>query len=332
MGITAEQLERKRTGIGGSEVAALFGLDPHQNELDVWYSKQPDDVVKSKDVDETTEQMEIGNDHEAPLLAWSRRTMERELGLALRVRSNYERRMDCFLIHCDSVFFDVDFLTEAKTAGRPDHPNPLRRWGATSIDSRTDAVPPPTRIQVQSQMMASGKAAALVALLCGTFFCLERRLYQVPADAEMQDMIHARGTAWWQRHIIDGEMPKPKEKDGTAMTPSSSTLDRIVRSPGTWAQIPEEVMETYIAAAAAGTKADKARKAAKKQLLHAAGSCDGARCDENMELPEITLYERDGKVSYGTSADKYGPLCEECGVGKKQGAPFRVPVKRKRTG
>lgn len=330
MGVTTEQLEKRDGSLGASDVPALFGADPFKNELDVWYQKTGKLDIEYREA--PSDQMEIGNDFEAPLCRWARDKLEKQRGAKIRMRMNHERRNGIFLVHLDAVFLDANALVEGKTTGRPDHPDPLRRYGKTDIQEPTDAVPPAVRIQTNTQMLAGEKDVAFVPLLCGTFFCLERRLYLVRADGEMQEMIWNYCNGWWQRHIIDGEMPVPKVEEGApAMMPSSKTIDRIIRNPDTWAQIPEDVLCRYLDAAAEGTRADKERKAATKALKVAAGDCDGVRCDDDMLLPEVTLYQTAGRTSYGTDVEKYDPVCLHCKVGMKQGDPFRVPRKRKRT-
>ena len=51
MAITAKQLEQRKTRLGSSDIAALFGLDPFKNAHDVYLAKtgkllpEPDKVV-----------------------------------------------------------------------------------------------------------------------------------------------------------------------------------------------------------------------------------------------------------------------------------------------
>ena len=38
--LTPEQLERRRSSIGASDVAAILGLDPYRTGLDIWLQKR----------------------------------------------------------------------------------------------------------------------------------------------------------------------------------------------------------------------------------------------------------------------------------------------------
>jgi len=62
--VTPEQFEARRDGIGGSEIAAILGLDPFSGPLDVWLAKV-EGYQKP-----TTEDMERGQFLEAGIADW----------------------------------------------------------------------------------------------------------------------------------------------------------------------------------------------------------------------------------------------------------------------
>ena len=49
MGLTAEQLEIRKTGVGGSDIAVLLGLNPFKTTHELWLEK--DDSYRTEKTD-----------------------------------------------------------------------------------------------------------------------------------------------------------------------------------------------------------------------------------------------------------------------------------------
>ena len=180
-------LAERRAGIGGSDVAAILGLSPWKTPLAVYLDK-------------------IGQADEQPdnaAMAWGR-------ALEPVIRQAYSdetgRDVATFaeaLVHPDHAFMraNVDGLTndervfEAKTA-RTAHD-----WG----EPGSDQVPLPYLLQVQHYMAVTGYAVADVAVLIGGS---DFRIYEVPADAELQAGMIDSEAEFWQR-VVDRNPPEP---------------------------------------------------------------------------------------------------------------------------
>lgn len=186
-------LERRRTGIGGSDVAPILGLSPWATPLDIYLEKRGEAPPK-----EETEEMLWGNLHEP------------------HIRSEYARRtgrevaIPEMLVHPKHPFAiaNLDGLTrcgrvlEIKTAKRPDG------WG----EDGSDEIPEAYALQVQHYLMVSGREVAdVAALIAGSDF----RLYEVEADRELHEMLLEAESAFWQR-VVDGVPPEPRTYEEAA--------------------------------------------------------------------------------------------------------------------
>lgn len=191
--LTPEQLAMRRTGIGGSEIAALLGEDAFSSPFDVWLSKTQGWVRPSNP------DMERGSFLESGIADWyAART-----GSVL-VESATQRHATVPIAFCTPDRFErlgpsADRLISIKSPRRG------YAWGKEG----TDDVPPGYLLQLQwehatcsSLGMHLTEDMRLVALVDG-----DLRVYETKADLEMQAWLLEHAQTWWARYVVGGEQP-----------------------------------------------------------------------------------------------------------------------------
>lgn len=190
--LTDEQRAAKATGIGGSQIAAICGLDPHGSPLLVYCEivglwHKPSSAV-----------MDDGNRMEPVIAGWYA-----------------ERHPDVLLVEPGVTFRHAD---EPWVLGHPDRLAWSRRrpwtgakgkwlWGL-EIKRRyntdgwgvegTDDIPLPVICQVQWYMFVTGLRRWDVAV---RFEGAGYREYRIEADADLQADLLVQGRQFWQLHI-----------------------------------------------------------------------------------------------------------------------------------
>ncbi|MDR3348827.1 MAG: YqaJ viral recombinase family protein [Acidaminococcales bacterium] len=184
-------LESRRRGIGGSDAAAIVGLNPYVSPFQVYCDKMG--LLPEK---EDTEAMRQGRDFEGYV---ARRFME-STGKKVR-RENY------VLAHPERDFLiaNVDRLVVGERAGL--------ECKTTSVYNRTDFeggdVPPQYYAQCLHYMLVTGfpKWYLAVLVLNKGFHVLEMDWHEADAAA----LLNAEA-AFWENHVLKGVPPEP---DGT---------------------------------------------------------------------------------------------------------------------
>lgn len=171
-------LALRRTGIGGSDAAAAVGRSPWRTEFDLY-------LDKLGDIEDAppTQAMLWGQRLESLIVQeYANRTGRRVVRPHTTFRST---RHPFMLANLDGIADDTRVL-EAKTA------RTAEGWG----EDGTDEIPLAYMLQVQHYMIVVDKPVADVAVLIGGS---EFRLYEVPADREVQEALIDREAEFWQR-------------------------------------------------------------------------------------------------------------------------------------
>lgn len=197
--LTAEQLEVRKTGIGGSEVAAILGESRFAAPFDVWLSKTQGWVLPE------TEDMRRGSFLEDGIARWYANRYGAE---GLLDEHGTIRHKTCALALCtpDRIVGGLARRLVSIKAPR----RKTDAWG----EPGTDHVPPEYVLQLQWEhaVCASHGALAeemhLAALLDGDLV-----VYHVRADLELQAWMLDYVERWWARHVVGGEEPS---LDGSA--------------------------------------------------------------------------------------------------------------------
>jgi len=172
---SAAWLALRRTGIGGSDAAAALGVSTWMSPYELYLDKLgelPDRVPNAS--------MEWGHLLE-PLIVqeYVRRTGRRVLRVAATFRSVSQPYM---IADLDGLA--EERIVEAKTARTADG------WG----EPGSDDIPQPYLFQVQHYMAVCRKPVADVAVLIGGS---DFRIYEVPADRELQEMLIEGESLFW---------------------------------------------------------------------------------------------------------------------------------------
>lgn len=180
-------LQERRTGIGGSDAAAVLGLSRWRSPLDVYHEKCGDALQR-----EETPSMRWGKVLEPVVLqAYSDYTGREVLAPSVPLIRHEERPW--MLASLDGYTRDQR-IVEAKTSRAGDG------WG----EPGTDEIPTEYLLQVQHYMIVTAFSVADVAVLIGGH---DFRVYEVPADPELQQLMLAHEAEFWL--TVQSEVPPP---------------------------------------------------------------------------------------------------------------------------
>jgi putative phage-type endonuclease len=200
--------ELRRQGIGGSDAAVALGLSKYKTPLALWEEKQG--LVSPADDNEP--------------MFWGR-TLEPVIRQVYSDRTGRTVRMADGIIKSASYpfmlanldgFTDDNRVVEIKTA------RSSADWG----DEGTDQIPIPYFCQVQHYMSVTGFGVADVAVLIGGS---DFRLYEIPADAEFQEMMIEREADFWH-HVTSNTPPPPLTYADMLSTYKQSSAAIVVAS------------------------------------------------------------------------------------------------------
>ncbi len=175
MNARADFLAQRRTGIGGSDIAAIVGASRYKTAYQVWAEKTG----------------LIQGSPDNPAMLWGRK-------LEPVILQHYAETTGRAVSQCDMLrhpehpfmvanldgFTDDKRIVEIKTARRAD------AWG----DPGTDQVPQEYFLQVQWYMAVTGFEVADIAVLIGAS---DYRQYEVAADKELHDMLIREAADFW---------------------------------------------------------------------------------------------------------------------------------------
>lgn len=194
--LTAEQQEMRRTGCGGSEVAAIAGVDVYRSAWDVYVSKV--DGWQQED----GPHLERGRFLEDGVARWYGHRHD----VAAMVECSTQRHPTEPLALCtpDRLFpvrSDLFRLLSIKVPG----PHVREQWG----EPGTDDVPLPYLLQLQWEfgvygaLMALDPVAHLAAPIDG-----DLRVYAIRRDPEIFEQLLDRVKAFWRDHV-EPRIPPP---------------------------------------------------------------------------------------------------------------------------
>lgn len=197
MSLTDEQKKLRLQGVGGSEIAAIVGLNPYATALDVWRAKvegyeQP-----------VTAPMERGTFLEAGVADWYAHRTGAKLVETGTLRHPTLARIMCTPDRLASLERgEVDL--SIKVPG----PYVREQWG----EAGTDEVPMATLLQVQWELLILEpiygiRVADVAAPIDG-----DLRIYTILADADIQGRLVEGAQKFWRDYV---ETRTPPPLDGT---------------------------------------------------------------------------------------------------------------------
>lgn len=298
MPITAEQKVLRRESIGSSDMAALFGLDRFKTSYDVWLEK----TGQLEDTEDESAACYAGSRFEDGVLDFA----EEQLGPLTR---NMYMKVDNLpiAVNTDAVIKETSVPVEAKTAGLFGPVTDV--WG----DDGTDQVPERVIIQSHCHMMAWGQDECYVpAFIGGIGF----RMYVIPRNTDIAKAIADRAIWFWD--MVKKRIAPPDS------IPSINVIKRVRRTPNSITDVPEELVQEWLAAKEAAKIAEQIKDEAQAKLLTALGDCEGANCGS---LGAITYMQQTARKLDAESLKADHPDIFQQYY--RPGKPFRVLRTRK---
>ena len=216
-------IEDRKSGIGGSDIAAILGISPWKTALDVWLDKTGqaqdalsdaeavrwgtllEDVVAREYADRTDNAVQrINRILRHPKNEWAIGNIDRAIvapGSRVRVAGD------------GGTLLGAQGLLEVKTASA----YKAGEWGR---DGDEDAVPVHHQAQVMWYLGITGLQWADVAALIGGQRMVIRRIYR---DDETIAAMLERASAFWHQHVLKRQPPEPaKAKDVERLFPADN--------------------------------------------------------------------------------------------------------------
>ena len=191
--LTAEQLEMRKKGLGGSEIAAVLGESRFATPFDVWLSKTQGWRT------EETEDMRRGSFLEDGIARWYASRYGIEGQLTEPGTMTHATRP---LALCTPDRIVGGLARRLVSIKAP------RRGGDLWGEPGTDHVPPEHLLQLQWEHAICSSHGALAdemhlaALVDG-----DLAVYITQADRELQAWMLDYAEQWWARHVVGGEQP-----------------------------------------------------------------------------------------------------------------------------
>lgn len=205
----SEWLDRRRLGLGASDVAAVLGLSPFASAWDVWVSKTDDEAPRS----EESSVQSRGRRLESAVLDW----MSEDAGMQRRrlpQHTTFQGPEPWALCTPDDLYANPHggqgWGLEAKTSRE------ASEWGPSGDPN---GVPVYYAIQCMWNLHCTGAARWDI----GVYLPIvdDWRRYTLERDLEVERVLVERLGEWWERHVVQGLVP-----DMTASPAATAWLAR----------------------------------------------------------------------------------------------------------
>ncbi|MFF5655280.1 YqaJ viral recombinase family nuclease [[Kitasatospora] papulosa] len=209
--------EARRSGIGGSDVAAILGLDKYRGPRHVFEAKHGRHLEMDAAL---SEYAEIGQD------------IEQFVSYLFTKRSGIPAvPTPGTLVHVENEWMraNIDRYALDAESGAVVAPVELKNRSEYQLDEWEDGVPDGPALQAHWYMAVGGWSYAWVAALVGGN---KLRYHRIERDDEMTETLVDVCGSWFQRHVVEG-FPPPA--DGLAAT--KDLLGRL------WEVKPGEIVE-----------------------------------------------------------------------------------------
>lgn len=187
-------LEWRRSGLGGSDVAAILGLSPWASAWDVWRSK------RNTPEEKTSKAMERGRRLEDAIAEWTRDRLNAKRFSMGRPCQDPERP---WMRGTPDGWLDGVGL-EIKTT---------RSWDGWGKEG-TDQIPAVYKAQCLWYMAITNRQLWILAAFSPMTDDL--RIYEIKADLQMRAAMAETAAQWWKTHIKEGEEPEIDGSSGCA--------------------------------------------------------------------------------------------------------------------
>lgn len=271
MSITQEQRNQRKRYVGASDMAALFGLDPHgRNAHDLYLDKtgQLPDFTPTK-------AMQLGILLESYLLDWAEKGDDDwdGLGTLNRYTGSYWLDGDHLMAHCDATTEQDIVPVEAKTHW---FGQTAGQWGSDG----SDQVPDHVKIQLHTQMLCLGAHQGWVVALLGRGLSH----FLIPREDSVCDLILETAKRFWEEHVIP-RVPPPD------LLPSLDSLKVLRREPKKRVELSDVLYENWCSHKKTLKKQEQATDRARAALLTKLGDAEEATLGTDAEKM-ITYYKQ----------------------------------------
>lgn len=261
-------LECRTKDITSTEISALFGISPYMTEFELYHRKKAGDIVKL----EENERMKWGNALQDAIAAG----VAEEQGWTVRKMTEYIRNPDLQI----GASFDFSIETEHERLKDNFEQGLLEIKNVDGLQFKKEwleddegdvEAPLHIEIQVQHQLMVSGRSYAYIAALIGGN---RLQLIKREANPKVFTAIQNKVVTFWQ-NIKDGVEPQPNfERDAEYIAQLYKYAE-----PGKLLVVDEEsrvltLAEQYNTHATAMKEADAKRKAVKAEILTLIGDAE----------------------------------------------------------
>ena len=194
--LTQEQIEDRRTGIGGSDLACMWNLHPNRQAIDVFFEKRPDLAQEAGYVPQEVSGFAIdrGNIFEEPVA----QLVEKRTGLKLR-NSNVMHRhptANWLIANIDKKVQGVQTVLEIKTVTH----HLAHQWGPEGTDEVAEYYLPQPNLYMLVLNYPTAKVAAMIGMD-------DLRIYDLQRDPEMDELILDTTRDFWVNHVQAGVAP-----------------------------------------------------------------------------------------------------------------------------
>lgn len=203
----AQQLMERKKGIGGSDVAAVLGVSKWKTPYQLYLEKTSDEI----------------SDFDNPAMFWGR-TLEpiiRQRYSDVTGRSVIVPALNIIHPKYDFIRANVDGIADDRILEIKTSRSDIG-WG----EEGSDEIPDEYACQVQHYMMVTGFVVADVAVLIGGS---DFRLYEVPADKELQEIMMERENEFWQM-VINRSPPDPETLSDLILKFGGSSKQAVVQA------------------------------------------------------------------------------------------------------
>jgi len=200
-----EWLRERKNYLGGTDLAAIAGLNPYRTALDVYLDKTSSDTRE-----ETNDAMRWGNLLEDVVA----KEYAEVTGQKIEIEPNtiYHPEYKFLGANIDRWVGDKEYVLECKTAGF----NKNKEWG----DSGTDQIPESYLIQCAFYASVCDVPKVDIAVLIGG---QDFRIYTYNRNKDLEDKIIKIGINFWHNHIEKRIPPKcVNTKDTFNLFPQSN--------------------------------------------------------------------------------------------------------------
>lgn len=245
-GLSEAQLAQRRKGLGGSEIAAVLGLDPFRTALDVYAEKRGLAPPFTGNA-----QTRAGQRLEPAILRWYAEETGRELvpspGTVAHPREPW------MLCTPDALVREVGDAAPIEVGGlEAKNRNAYAKgWG----ESGTELIPDSVALQCHWSLAVTLYPWWDVAVLLGGW---DFRTYRVRRDPDLARELVARASVFWHEHVLAGVAPKVVGRD-------NPNLGRLLRQATEQLRPSSPAIEEQLADL----------KAARRKLADAATDVDG---------------------------------------------------------